>query len=198
VFYYDGWAWVDGELTLEGIIKNLDDFVFSTNEIKRFEAERGLFAEAETSTDDQTPSEKAAPMGLGEGSVATAAEGDQGAELKETSQGKPAKEEIMETTEETITKQGQAGQESEAEGDEPARERVFFRTRIARSLGLAYSSSRAAETLRKTLEQEGFPTHFDDKGNRWNYRDEIDNWKENHAEEIAVLNDRKRKPKKKK
>jgi len=94
------------------------------------------------------------------------------------------------------TGQAEEASAADAQDPEPGREPVFFRSRIAKTLGLTCSPKRAGETLRKTLEPDyGFPVHSDTKGNRWNYRDEIEDWKANHAAEIAVLNERKRKPK---
>jgi hypothetical protein len=80
------------------------------------------------------------------------------------------------------------------EAEIPERERVYFRTRIAKCLGLTYRN--AGETLRKTIEPQGFPVHVNDKDSRWNSIDEINRWKEEHAAEIALLNERQRKPKK--
>jgi hypothetical protein len=122
---------------------------------------------------------------------------EQGIEPKQIGQGTPA-EDVVKKVE--TAGQAERTNTTDAEDPEPGREPVFFRSRIAKTLGLiSPSNERAGETLRKTLEQDyDFPVHFDKKGNRWNYRDEIDTWGANHAGEIATLNGRKRKPKEQK
>ena len=124
------------------------------------------------------------------------AAGGQAPGLKQIGQGAAAEE--PERKAET-TGQAERVQTADAEDPEPGREPVFFRSKIAKTLGLSCLSKRAGETLRKTLEPDyGFPVHLDTKGNRWNYRDEIEDWKANHVAEIDVLNERKRKPKEQK